>query len=109
MTTLSPSDRAPSPSVGGLVRLFVLTFVLFFVVLLVFERIPEFGLDVDFKPFFIPIALLAILASNAQAWAIGLAVASSELVGDFLNQAALNRTTRLAFLAIWLGHWPAPP
>lgn len=40
-----------------------LTAVLFFFGLLITERVPEIPVDIDFKPFFIPFLLVALLPS----------------------------------------------
>jgi hypothetical protein len=58
-----------------------LTGVLFFFGLLITERIPEIPVDIDFKPFFIPFLLVALLPVGAPAWAVGFGAALGEGFG----------------------------
>ncbi len=59
--------------------------VLFFFGLLIFERIPEIPVDIDFKPFFIPFLFLALLPRGATTFAIALGAAVGEAIGDILE------------------------
>ena len=61
-----------------------LTAVLFFFGLLITERIPEIPVDIDFKPFFIPFLLVALLP-RPTSWAVGLGAALGEGFGDILE------------------------
>lgn len=61
-----------------------LTAVLFFFGLLITERVPEIPVDIDFKPFFVPFLLVALLP-RPTAWAIGLGAALGEGFGDILE------------------------
>lgn len=61
-----------------------LTAVLFFFGLLITERVPEIPVDIDFKPFFIPFLLVALLP-RPTAWAVGLGAALGEGFGDILE------------------------
>lgn len=117
---LNPAPTAtPSETKWWLhLKLFALTFVVFFVVLYLFEMIPEIGLDIDFKPFFIPITLLVLFPRNSHAWAIGLAVAGSELLGDFFEPGGVEPDDPIGFFgylvgalaasAVMQGRWQSP-
>jgi len=119
---LNPApSTTPPPSYGQWLvhlKLFVLTFVVFFVVLYFFELIPEIGLDIDFKPFFIPITLLVLFPRSSHAWAIGLAVAGSELLGDFFEPGGVEPDDPIGFFgylvgalaagAVMQGRWQSP-
>ena len=72
-------------SAAKLIVIAGLTGVLFFFGLLVTERIPEIPVDIDFKPFFIPFLLVALLPVGRPAWAIGLGAALGEGFGDILE------------------------
>lgn len=61
-----------------------LTAVLFFFGLLITERVPEIPVDIDFKPFFVPFLLVALLP-RPTAWAVGLGAALGEGFGDILE------------------------
>ena len=61
-----------------------LTAVLFFFGLLITERIPEIPVDIDFKPFFIPFLLVALLP-RPTSWAVGLGAALGEGFGDIIE------------------------
>lgn len=59
--------------------------VLFFFGLLLFERIPEIPVDIDFKPFFIPFAFLALLPRGLPTFAVPLGAAVGEAIGDIIE------------------------
>ena len=78
-----------------------LTGVLFFFGLLITERIPEIPVDIDFKPFFIPFLLVALLPLGAPAWAVGLGAALGEGFGDILEGYEIDDP--LGFVGYLLG------
>lgn len=59
--------------------------VLFFFGLMIFERIPEIPVDIDFKPFFIPFLFLALLPRGLPTVAIPLGAAVGEAIGDIIE------------------------
>ena len=59
--------------------------VLFFFGLLIFERIPEIPVDIDFKPFFIPFLFIALLPRGLPTFAIALGAAVGEAIGDIIE------------------------
>ncbi|MHA6798284.1 hypothetical protein [Bounagaea algeriensis] len=59
--------------------------VLFFFGLMIFERIPEIPVDIDFKPFFIPFLFLALLPRGLPTFAIPIGAAVGEAIGDILE------------------------
>jgi hypothetical protein len=59
--------------------------VLFFFGLLIFERIPEIPVDIDFKPFFIPFLFLALLPRGPVTFAVPLGAAVGEAIGDIIE------------------------
>ena len=59
--------------------------VLFFFGLLIFERIPEIPVDIDFKPFFIAFLFLALLPRGLPTFAIPLGAAVGEAIGDIIE------------------------
>lgn len=89
MTTQHTSTESSPP--GGQVtapKLMVvaaLVAVLFFFGLMIFERIPEIPVDVDFKPFFIPFLFLALLPRGAPAFAVAIGAAVGEAIGDIIE------------------------
>lgn len=72
-------------SAAKLVVIAGLTAVLFFFGLLITERIPEIPVDIDFKPFFIPFLLVALLPLGRPVFAVGLGAALGEAFGDILE------------------------
>jgi hypothetical protein len=59
----------------------VLTAVTFFLGLTLFEAIPEIPVDVDFKPFFIPMSFVALVPLGKPLFAVSL----GGLLGEFLR------------------------
>lgn len=59
--------------------------VLFFFGLLIFERVPEIPVDIDFKPFFIPFLFLALLPRGLPTLAVPLGAAVGEAIGDIIE------------------------
>lgn len=59
--------------------------VLFFFGLLIFERIPEVPVDIDFKPFFIALVFLALLPRGLPTFAVPLGAAVGEAIGDIIE------------------------
>lgn len=66
------------------------TAVLFFLGLLPLEAIPEIPVDIDSKPFFIPLVLIALLPSGRPGVAIGLGVALGEGIRDMMEGYELD-------------------
>ncbi|MEO1729666.1 MAG: ATP-binding cassette domain-containing protein [Pseudomonadota bacterium] len=66
------------------------TAVLFFLGLLPLEAIPEIPVDIDSKPFFIPIVLCALLPAGKPGVAIGLGVALGEFLRDLMEGYELD-------------------
>lgn len=62
-----------------------LTAVLFFLALIPFETIPEIPVDIDQKPFFIPLLMVALLPRGIPAFAIGAGAALGEGVRDLIE------------------------
>lgn len=73
------ADAAKSMVVAALVA------VLFFFGLVIFERIPEIPVDIDFKPFFIPFLFLALLPRGLPTVAIAVGAAVGESIGDIIE------------------------
>ncbi|WP_299322922.1 ATP-binding cassette domain-containing protein [Parasphingopyxis sp.] len=90
------TDRAvPQSSSGSLsssrfVMLVGVTAVLFFLCLLPLEAIPEIPVDIDSKPFFIPLVLTALLPAGKPGIAIGLGVALGEGLRDLMEGYELD-------------------
>jgi hypothetical protein len=59
--------------------------VLFFLGLMVSERIPEIPVDIDFKPFFIPFLFLALLPRGLPSFGIAIGAAVGEGIADILE------------------------
>lgn len=59
----------------------VLTSVTFFIGLTIFEAIPEIPVDIDFKPFFIPMSFVALVPLGKPLFAVSL----GGLLGEFLR------------------------
>ncbi|MEM6907746.1 MAG: ATP-binding cassette domain-containing protein [Pseudomonadota bacterium] len=66
------------------------TAVLFFLGLLPLEAIPEIPVDIDSKPFFIPLVLIALLPAGRPGLAIGLGVALGEFIRDMMEGYELD-------------------
>ncbi len=81
--TAAPSGGQPTASKAMVVA--ALVAVLFFFGLLIFERIPEIPVDIDFKPFFIPFVFLALLPRGLPTFAIPLGAAVGEAIGDIIE------------------------
>jgi hypothetical protein len=82
-------QRHTEPKTGGggattpkMMVVAALTAVLFFFGLLILERIPEIPVDVDFKPFFIPLLFVALLPFGKTTMAVALGAALGEAIGD---------------------------
>jgi H+/Cl- antiporter ClcA len=83
VTTSESIREATTP--GKLVVIAALCGVLFFFGLLLTERIPEIPVDIDQKPFFIPLLFVALLPLGAPTWAAALGAALGEAFGDILE------------------------
>lgn len=68
----------------------VLCSVLFFLSLTLLEAIPEIPVDIDFKPFFIPLAFIALLPAGKPALAVGFGAALGEGLRDILEGYELD-------------------
>ena len=66
------------------------TSVAFFLVLLPFELIPEIPVDIDAKPFFVPLAISALLPSGRIGLAVALGVALGEGLRDLMEGYELD-------------------
>jgi energy-coupling factor transport system ATP-binding protein len=64
--------------------------VLFFLGLLPLEMIPEIPVDIDSKPFFIPLVLVALLPAGRPGLAIALGVALGEFLRDMMEGYELD-------------------
>ncbi|MGF1457554.1 MAG: hypothetical protein ACFBSG_00855 [Leptolyngbyaceae cyanobacterium] len=62
-----------------------ITAVLFAIGLLIFERIPEIPVDIDWKPFFIVYAIIALLPLGGPTWAAGFGAAVGEGFLDLIE------------------------
>lgn len=71
----------PPESTPKLLVVSVITAVVFFLALTIIEVIPEIPVDVDVKPFFIPLAFVALVPRGAPVWA----VAGGAMLGEFLR------------------------
>ena len=81
------------------------TAVLFFLCLLPFELIPEIPVDIDSKPFFVPLALCALLPARRAGLAIGLGVALGEGLRDLMEGYELDDP--IGFFGYIFGFWAA--
>ncbi|MEO0983005.1 MAG: ATP-binding cassette domain-containing protein [Pseudomonadota bacterium] len=106
MTALAET-QAHSGDVSGARFTAVLgvTAVLFFLCLLPFELIPEIPVDIDSKPFFVPLALCALLPSGRIGLAIGLGVALGEGLRDLMEGYELDDP--IGFFGYIAGFWAA--
>lgn len=80
------------------------TAVLMFLCLLPFELIPEIPVDIDSKPFFVPLALCALLPAR-MGLPIGLGVALGEGVRDLMEGYELDDP--IGFFGYVAGFWAA--
>ncbi|WP_035140631.1 hypothetical protein [Fischerella sp. PCC 9605] len=71
-----------SANTSKLVVIAVLCSVIFFIALTLFEAIPEIPVDIDFKPFFIPLAFTALVPRKF--WPL-FAVSMGAMLGEFLR------------------------
>jgi hypothetical protein len=72
-------------STAKLTVITVLCSVLFFLSLTVLEAIPEIPVDIDFKPFFIPLAFAALVPTGAPVVAAALGATLGEFLRDLLE------------------------
>lgn len=77
-------------SASRFVMIVGVTAVLFFLGLLPLEAIPEIPVDIDSKPFFIPLVLIALLPAGRPGLAIGLGVALGEFIRDMMEGYELD-------------------
>ncbi len=63
----------------------VLTAVTFFLGLTLFEAIPEIPVDIDFKPFFIPMSFVALVPKGWPLFAVSLGGMLGEFLRDLLE------------------------
>jgi hypothetical protein len=63
----------------------VLCSVFFFLALTLLEAIPEIPVDIDFKPFFIPLAFVALVPLGKPTVAVGLGASLGEFLRDMLE------------------------
>jgi hypothetical protein len=63
----------------------VITAVTFFLGLTLFEAIPEIPVDIDFKPFFIPLSFVALVPKGWPLFAISLGGMLGEFLRDLLE------------------------
>lgn len=63
----------------------VLTSVTFFLGLTIFEAIPEIPVDIDFKPFFIPMSFVALVPKGWPLFAVSLGAMLGEFLRDLLE------------------------
>ncbi|MEM7555895.1 MAG: hypothetical protein AAF378_17715 [Cyanobacteria bacterium P01_A01_bin.84] len=68
----------------------VLCSVLFFIALTLIEIIPEIPVDIDFKPFFIPLAFVALVPTGKPTLAVGLGATLGEFLRDVLEGYELD-------------------
>jgi hypothetical protein len=63
----------------------VLSTVSFFILLTFTEAIPEIPVDIDFKPFFLPMSLIALVPSGCAAFAVSVGAMLGEFLRDMLE------------------------
>ncbi|MUG91396.1 hypothetical protein F7734_02380 [Scytonema sp. UIC 10036] len=63
----------------------VITAVTFFLGLTLFEGIPEIPVDIDFKPFFIPMSFVALVPKGWPLFAVSLGAMLGEFLRDLLE------------------------
>ena len=98
------ADAMTSNSRTGFSSTVTVTAVLFFLCLLPFEMIPEIPVDIDSKPFFVPLALCALLPRR-MGLAIGLGVALGEGMRDLMEGYELDDP--IGFFGYVAGFWSA--
>ena len=79
------TTRSRSLSGSGFLTLVGISAVLFFLSLLPTELIPEIPVDIDFKPYFLPLTLVALLPVGQPTLAIALGVALGEGLRDLME------------------------
>ena len=80
------SSTGPNPILGSrFIVLVGITAVLFFLSLVPTEAIPEIPVDIDFKPYFIPFTLVALLPVGRPTLAVALGVALGEGLRDLME------------------------
>ena len=79
-----------SPGRSDFAAVLGFTSVAFFLVLLPFELIPEIPVDIDAKPFFVPLAICALLPSGRIGLAVALGVALGEGLRDLMEGYELD-------------------
>lgn len=80
-----PSATGGTVSSSRFTALLGVTAVTFFLCLLPFEMVPEIPVDIDAKPFFVPLAIAALLPGARTGLAIGLGVALGEGLRDLME------------------------
>jgi hypothetical protein len=86
-TTASPiDDRAQLTVITGL------SAVLFFLVLVPIDAVPEIPVDIDQKPFFVPLTLVALLPVGRASLAVGFGAALGEAMRDVLEGYEVDDT-----------------
>ena len=75
----------PDTPTSKLIVIAVLCSVFFFLALTLLEVIPEIPVDIDFKPFFIPLAFVALLPLGKPTVAAGLGASLGECLRDMLE------------------------
>lgn len=68
-----------------LIVISVLCAVIFFIALTLIEAIPEIPVDIDFKPFFIPLAFVALVPLGKPTLAAALGASLGEFLRDLLE------------------------
>ncbi|MBW4648784.1 MAG: hypothetical protein KME06_08785 [Kastovskya adunca ATA6-11-RM4] len=63
----------------------VLSSVSFFILLTLTEAIPEIPVDIDFKPFFLPMSLIAVVPTGCAAFAVSVGAMLGEFLRDMLE------------------------
>lgn len=96
---------AEALSTSRFISLIGVTAVLFFLALLPFEIIPEIPVDIDAKPFFVPLALAALIVGRGAGLGIGLGVALGEGLRDLMEGYELDDP--IGFIGYVIGFWVA--
>lgn len=81
----APVGATPIDDSAQLTVISGLSAVLFFLMLVATEPIPEIPVDIDFKPFFVPLTLVALLPVGRASLAVGFGAAVGEGLGDILE------------------------
>lgn len=63
----------------------VLSSVSFFILLTLMEAIPEIPVDIDLKPFFLPMLLIAVVPTGCAAFAVSVGAMLGEFLQDMLE------------------------